>query len=120
VKKQKFNENQIRQGDVLIEMREVSLEAFCQMNLEGDGSATIAHGEVTGHRHRFVAHSDGGSDAILYAHPVAPTEPVCLRLNRPSALMHEEHGAPTIPSGVGRISRPYEYQGAELIRRVED
>jgi hypothetical protein len=115
------NPNQVRQGDVLLELIGDSLPPAMQaLSPDNDGSVTLAHGEVTGHRHRFVCHADGGSDAISYAHPVAPTEPARVQILAPAALLHEEHGAIEISKGIVRISRPYEYAGTELPRRVED
>lgn len=136
MKKVKLNPDQIRQGDVLIEMLDErqfqklfrgagavtdAPEGIFQMiPRDSDGSVTLAHGEVTGHRHRFVARFEGDGESMLYAHPTVPTEPSLVKLDVPRDLMHEEHRAPTIPAGLGRISRPYEYEGAELLRRVED
>lgn len=109
-----------RQGDVLLVAdATASTRPFTALKPDSDGSVTLAHGEVTGHRHRFRAHPDGGDDAIAYAHPVAPTEPAVLEVSAPAALRHEEHGAPEIGKGRYRVSRPYEYTGTDL-RRVED
>lgn len=111
----------VRQGDVLLEVVSESIpDTMTALKQDRDGSVTLAWGEQTGHRHRFVCHPDGSSDAMSYAHPVAPTEPARVQILTPVALKHEEHGSITIPSGVVRISRPWEYQGAELMRQVED
>ncbi len=116
----KLNPKQIRQGDVLLEHLGNVPATMKPMALDTDGSTTLAHGEVTGHRHRFVCHADGSSDAMSYAHPVAPTEPARVTLLAPAKLFHEEHSPIDVPKGVVRISRPYEYMGVELMRRVED
>jgi len=110
------DENQIRQGDVLCERVERVAAGLEQMRPDADGSVTLAHGEVTGHRHRFRAGPDGSCDAMLYARA---GEPARLTVSRPSALVHEEHAPHVFLPGAYRISRPYEYAGAELIR-VED
>lgn len=130
MKQQKLNSNIRRQGDVLLEWldsrssiaaaRAIEQQAFLPIPADKDGSTTLAHGEVTGHRHRFVCHPDGGSDAITYGHPLAPAEPALVHVMEPTALRHEEHGFIDSPRGLVRISRPYEYQGTELPRRVED
>lgn len=131
-KKIALNPDQKRQGDVLLEWlndkpaiaasRSIQQEAMKRLPEDPDGSTTLAHGEVTGHRHRyeFQMHADGGSAAIAYAHPIAPTEPALVHIMEQTALRHEEHGFIDSPPGIVRISRPYEYQGAELLRRVED
>lgn len=130
VTKMKLNPNQKRQGDVLLEWLEdkavitaarlIEQQTVVPLAEDKDGSITLAYGEVTGHRHRFVCHPDGGSDAISYAHPVAPAEPALVHIMDRTALRHEEHGFIESPPGIVRISRPYEYVGRELIRRVED
>lgn len=131
MKKLILSSTQARQGDVLLEWldgrgsiaaaRAIEQRTFLPIPADKDGSTTLAHGEVTGHRHRFVCHPDGdGSDAITYGHPLAPTEPALVHVMEPTALRHEEHGLIDSPRGLVRISRPYEYQGAELPRRIED
>lgn len=130
MKKLTLNKNQARQGDVLLEWlddkdsiataRAIEQQAFAPLPPDRDGSITLAHGEVTGHRHRFVCHPDGSSDAMTYAHPMAPTEPAIVHVLEQTALRHEEHGAIKSRAGLVRVSRPYEYVAPELIRRVED
>lgn len=130
MKKLTLNPKQARQGDVLLEWlddresiaaaRAIEQQALVRIPVDKDGSTTLAHGEVTGHRHRFVCHPDGGDDAISYGHPVAPTEPSLVHVLGQTALRHEEHGFIDSRRGLVRISRPYEYTGTELPRRVED
>lgn len=116
-----LNDDLIRQGDVLLEPLADTSPAFVPAALDADGSATLAHGEVTGHRHRFerAAGPDGSALSRIMVHPAAPAEPAVVELTAPQALVHEEHTAHEIARGKWRVSRPYEYTGAEL-RRVED
>jgi hypothetical protein len=112
----------IRQGDVLLQPAD-NLPSSMQVSpLDSDKSATVAHGEVTGHRHRFefVAGPDGAALSRIYVHPTAASEVARIELQSPQALVHEEHSAHQVGAGVWRVSRPYEYEGAELIRMVAD
>lgn len=130
MKKLVLNKDQARQGDVLMQWlddkdsiaaaRAIEQQTLTPVAADQDGSITLAHGEVTGHRHRFVCHPDGGSDAMSYAHPVAPTEPALVHVLEQTTLRHEEHGFIDSRRGLVRISRPYEYTGTDLPRRVED
>jgi hypothetical protein len=120
---QKVKKFQVRQGDVLVEKIAAAVAPTLQTLADSaKQDVVLAYGEVTGHAHRMhrQAHFDGSSDAISYAHPLAPTEPAIVNLLNPMALRHEEHGPIEIPAGVVRISRPYEYVAPDLIRRVED
>jgi hypothetical protein len=112
----------VRQGDVLLEPIEAIGEQFTRVPLDRDGSATLARGEVTGHRHRLEFHAaeDGSTLSTVYVHPTAPTEVARLRIEAAQNLVHEEHVQCELAPGLWRISRPYEYEGAELLRRVED
>ena len=61
----------------------------------------VAHGEVTGHTHRFEAGAEqledkAGNRFIVVSAPEA-------------ALVHEEHGTLTIPQGVYRVVHQREY-----------
>jgi hypothetical protein len=108
--------NQIRQGDVLCDRINAIPAGLAPVRPDADRSVTLAQGEVTGHRHRFRAGPDGSDDSMLYA---IAGEPARLTVSRPAMLVHEEHDPHVFPPGTYRISRPWEYQGAELIR-VED
>jgi len=112
----------IRQGDVLLQPVESIPAQFKEGKLDSDGSATLAHGEVTGHRHRFERQMDmdGSALSTVFFHPSAPHEVARVQLKAPQALVHEEHTAHELKAGTWRVSRPYEYEGAELIRMVED
>jgi hypothetical protein len=126
----------IRQGDVLLEPIEHIAATLTAAALDPDGSATLAHGEATGHRHRleFRAGPEGAALATLYVHPAAPAEIARVHLAASQALVHEEHSPHALEAGAYRVSRPYEYApalppGDDLeawkiwnpgLRRVED
>lgn len=112
----------IRQGDVLLQPIEALDPQFAVAPLDRDGSATLAYGEVTGHRHRLErqASDDGSALAMIYVHPAAREEVARVTLGTPGVLLHEEHKAHEIPAGTWRVSRPYEYTGADLPRMVAD
>ena len=131
-----LNADLIRQGDVLIERLDDATRACLYDAVEAatipqsplvpaqpdsDGSATLAHGEATGHRHRFerAAGDDGSALARIMVHPAAPDQPVVVEITAPQALVHEEHSAHEIARGTWRVSMPFEYTGAELAR-VQD
>jgi NUMOD4 motif/HNH endonuclease len=119
---QDMSKSQIRQGDVFLEPIKKIADSFVEAPLDRDGSAVLAYGEATGHKHRFerAADSDGSALSIIYVHPVAKGEVARLKLAQPAHLLHEEHSPHEIPAGTWRVSRPYEYVPQELPRRVED
>jgi DNA integrity scanning protein DisA with diadenylate cyclase activity len=96
-----------RHGDVLVAATDViPADAKLQPHL------TLAHGEVTGHRHR-VAETDA---AELYEW----MGQLFLRVVAAQAtLVHEEHNAITLPTGNYKVWMQREYTPAE-IRRVYD
>lgn len=112
----------IRQGDVLLQPIAQIPASFESAPADRDGSATLAHGEATGHRHRFerAADTDGSALSTIFVHPLAKDEVASVRLAEPAHLLHEEHSPHKIAPGSWRVSRPYEYAGTELLRRVED
>lgn len=92
-----------RQGDVLvIPIRRRPRGAWEEVPREGD-SVVLAHGEVTGHRHRLtdpgvcLLRSEGVSDRVLTV------------TSELAELVHEEHGTIEIPPGeyLVRIQREY-------------
>lgn len=109
-KKQKF---QARQGDVLLVQTDEIIEGEREIR-DSDGAITLAHGEVTGHRHRFVVGKDTGE-------VVANRSARQLTLKQTTALMHEEHTHIDIPGGI-RIDLPkqVEWQDSMEPRQVAD
>lgn len=58
----------VRQGDVLL-VRVDLAAAAAPLPREADGSTVLAHGEVTGHRHRFAPEDE----VALHDVPTRPT-----------------------------------------------
>jgi hypothetical protein len=101
-----------RQGDVLLFPAPLPTDTTPKQP-EADGCAVLAHGEVTGHRHRFApglcnlfvgVGAEGATYAVLAAD---------------AALLHEEHATIPIPAGTYRVIIQREYEPAGW-RRVED
>lgn len=109
-KQQRF---QARQGDVLLVESNKVIEGQPEARA-ADGAIVLAHGEVTGHRHRFVVGKDSGE---VIANKAARQ----LTLQRTTALVHEEHTHIDIPGGV-RIDLPKQVEWTDEMepRRVAD
>lgn len=112
-KKAKIIANQNRQGDVLVEQVVAMPLSASAIPLEADGSVTLAHGEVTGHRHAFY----GG--AVMFRDDGAGSGVAYVRLDKATPLKHDEHTAPVLPTGDYRVIRQREYSPSE-IRQVAD
>lgn len=80
--------DQIRQGDVLLVRRRVTPKKLGEKTKrDSDGSLTLAHGEVTGHRHRFEAKSE-----VDLHQPASRSATAILAVrDRLTRLLHEEH-----------------------------
>ena len=106
----KLNKGQLRQGDVLlVATKEASGDAE---PIASDGSVVLAHGEVTGHRHRF----ERASEAQALTGSVVRQ----LIVNAPATLLHEEHSPPTVAPGHYDLPAQVEWTDANEPRRVED
>jgi hypothetical protein len=100
----------IRQGDVLLIKRASKPQGAGLLPRE-QGSVVLAHGEVTGHMHQLrgpqVTHyRDSGHEYMTV-------------VNKPEALVHEEHGGIFIPPSDTELGQQVEYTPAEL-RNVAD
>lgn len=96
-----------RQGDVLLQ-RVASLPARCQERL----GATLAHGEVTGHSHRFqpsdnVQLWEQGNRLFLEIKAASAT------------LVHEEHRSLQLPQGIYHVWKQREYRPSAYVE-VQD
>lgn len=100
-----------RQGDVLI-VRVDSIPGDVTPVKREDGNIVLAHGEVTGHRHRIPSRH-----ANLYR---TEMDARYMRVTAPVQLRHEEHTTVKIPPGDYRISLHTEYVPGELPRTVAD
>jgi hypothetical protein len=108
--KLKFDGFQARQGDVfVIEVDDIPSKTT-EVARE-DENIVLAHGEVTGHRHRIPSRH-----ATLVR---TEMDSRFMRVTAPVKLFHEEHSAIAIPAGkyVATIQREYH---PEAIRAVED
>src|SRR5579863_3387577 len=99
----------VRQGDVLV-VSTKTVEAGEKEPNGSDGSTVLAHGEVTGHAHRFM---DDGEI-------VAGRARRQLTLMRTSALIHEEHSPIEIPAGRYDLPRQVEWTDDNEPRQVAD
>lgn len=102
----------VRQGDVLVFAGGAITPAH-KPEERDRGSVVLAHGEVTGHRHRL----DDPGVCLLRAEGVSDR---VLTVSATSLLRHEEHDAIEIPAGshVVRIQR--EFSETEQSRAVAD
>lgn len=96
----------VRHGDVLV----AAIDALPAAATPRPGNV-LAHGEITGHSHRFVP-AEGGSLLVeggqLY-----------LRVTGTVTLTHEEHGPIRLEPGLYRVWRQREYT-PEAVRTVMD
>jgi hypothetical protein len=98
-----------RQGDVLLVSASNAIDGEREP-AASDGTIVLAHGEVTGHRHRFM---DDGSI-------VASRAQRQLTLMRASALIHEEHTHIEVPPGRYDLPRQTEWSDDLEPRTVAD
>jgi hypothetical protein len=105
VKKQMVDDRQIRQGDVLL----VRVGDACDVPAAKE-PVILAHGEVTGHKHQFMAESRAsylGREAGL-------------KIGAPTKLLHEEHSAPTVLPGIYDVPVQTEWTDANEPIAVAD
>jgi hypothetical protein len=108
-------DDQLRQGDVLL-VKGAKVTAQHADVTPKDAPLVLAHGEVTGHSHRFELQAgDDGSAAYAIGGDLA-----IVRVVRPQALVHDEHSTVPVKPADWRVSRPYEFRGESLPRRVAD
>jgi len=106
-------ENMSRQGDVLI-VPSVKAETGHELPRDADGSLTLAHGEVTGHRHRFVESNVEFSDS-----PRRKTRHLAI-VKTTALLKHEEHTEIPVAPGVYDLPRQVEWTDSDEPRVVAD
>jgi hypothetical protein len=98
-----------RQGDVLLVKVDKMPPDAVPVAPDGD-RVVLAYGEVTGHAHALPAVA-----TALYEH----AEGRFLKVETPSALVHEEHAPIDLVPGVYRVVRQREYAPRE-VRFVAD
>lgn len=108
-----------RQGDVLIlpldeEAAPAAILGLSPVARDARGRLVLALGEVTGHAHAVV----GPGELYRSADPLAPG---CLHVPSGARVVHEEHGAISLPRGWYRVMRQREYvPGAFRVQVVGD
>jgi hypothetical protein len=102
------------QGDVYLErISATEIDPATEvLERDSDGSLTLAHGEVTGHRHRFHR----GERVRYFRNEKLERR---LLIEQGAVLRHEEHGPVHVPAGAYRVIQPMEYT-PEAPRQVED
>lgn len=104
------------QGDIILE-RVADASAAAPINVDPDGSVVLARGEVTGHRHRFLA----GFDVVMFRDDaLARDMPAELYLGHikiaaahGAELKHEEHDTIQLEAGTYRVRRQREFDAGE-------
>jgi len=104
------NMKQFRQGDVLIERIEALPENLKDYKRD-NGRIILAYGEVTGHAHAI--------DEETAKSFVNEAGELFIEVDEPAEIVHEEHAAIPLPTGVYRITHQREYTPEE-IHRVAD
>lgn len=106
-----------RQGDVLLVP--TKKRATGPIRVDADGSRTLAHGEVTGHRHRFTSREEG---VTLRQESEIRSDWLILEIGPGGGdLVHEEHSTVRVPEGRYEVRIQCEYDPTvHGARRVED
>ena len=104
---------QFRQGDVLVEFSpNLKIPKTAKSVARENGATILAHGEVTGHSHRYLGQAtlfrDDGASSGGY-----------VEVKSLDRLIHDEHAPTPECLGVGRVLRQMQYFPL-AIRRVED
>ena len=107
----RLNPDQLRQGDVLL-VRAQDQDATEPESIASDGSTVLAHGEVTGHRHRLERASE--------AQALTGSRIRQLLVGLDAPLIHEEHKTVVIPAGRYDLPRQVEWTDALEPRQVAD
>ena len=107
----KLNEDQRRQGDVLL-VKIDELPTDAKKEDTGKRDVVIAHGEVTGHKHQFVFRDAemfrGGAGQVLRV------------LKDGAPLEHEEHSPIEFPAGIYERPVQVEHTDEDEPRIVAD
>lgn len=104
----------VRQGDILLVLVGGELPGGARRVAREDGSVVIAHGEATGHRHRIASHD--ACQAELYEHASGRF----LHVLSPVDLVHEEHAAIALRTGLYKVVRQREYVPSARPREIAD
>lgn len=104
----KLDTKQMRQGDVLLVATETIIEGEPEKQAEGE--LVLAHGEVTGHRHRFMERGEITSSKAGRQ----------LLLQDTARLFHEEHADFSVLAGRYDLPRQCEWDDSMEPRQVAD
>ena len=107
----------LRQGDVALVPTRKPTHALTPVPLD-HGRVILAYGEVTGHAHQIV--TDVATDLPPSMLMEAPDGRRFLLVDRPCALVHDEHGPIAVTPGCYKVIRQQEYVAAALNRPVAD
>lgn len=123
----------VRQGDVILIETDVDLDSQDIHPVTQRGRAVLAHGEVTGHKHRVetdaqvFSNNEAFDEAKLHEFAVDGSLPdpandkLYLRVVTPQALIHEEHGPIELdPTKTYEVRRQREWDEKEGHRIVAD
>jgi hypothetical protein len=107
-----------RQGDVLIvplseEAAPAAIRSMSPVSPDSRGRLVLALGEVTGHAHAVVG------PGTLYRPAADPLALACLHVPSGARVVHEEHGAISLPAGWYQVIRQREYTPGS-VRLVAD
>jgi hypothetical protein len=107
-----MNENQFRQGDILIEKFDGEVPETAVPKTPEAGRYMLAYGEITGHHHSLAVEDvewmKEDADGTLYLMPKAQT-----------GVEHQEHGTIPIKRQVYKVTKQREYHRGE-VRNVLD
>jgi hypothetical protein len=101
-----------RQGDILIvplaeDAAAARIRGLIPAARDSRGRLVLALGEVTGHAHAVVGPGDLYRSASSL--PPADSAPAFLHVPSGARVVHEEHGAISLPGGWYRVVRQREY-----------
>ena len=105
-----------RQGDILLIPVGMDEPCAAAIGRDGDGSLTLAVGEATNHRHRFV----DDPHVTMFAHKTRASDRVLKVVGNVAFLRHDEHAPIQVPPGTYRIVRQTEWTDAHEPRVVQD
>jgi len=118
-----MNQNQFRQGDLIIEQVDV-VPADAVSVVPVAGRYVLAEGEATGHAHTIEATPDVElyeRNGVMYLRVLGADETVREAARKSVAeLLHQEHAAHTLAPGTYRIRRQIVEDAAHAPRQVAD
>lgn len=116
-KKVTKNMNQVRQGDVFLTRVDATEAEGMEKQAPEDGLHTLAHGEVTGHRHALDAGNAELMKAELTSLLRVKVDESPLRHGDPTKAWEGDHGTLVLPKGYYKVTIDREYvpEGYRLV-----